>query len=366
MSGTGRKRWVLIVAAAAALVLAAIGGMHLAARSVERSIRAALGPEGEAAEIRVGLTRIEILEVRIRAPRGWPSDSTLRARRIVVVPDLRELLSDQVRITSIQVEGAYLSALRPREGGGLRVLPSIAERAKQNEAPGNARRGAIVSAVHLDDCVVEIYDATVLGKPQKLRVDAVSGTVEDIRLPALANRTRIDLRGVSRGVNRRGTITVRGWIEVANKDAELHTQARNVDLGLFEPYFITKIKSGIDSGSFNLDLKSRVRKNAVTASGTLTVIALKLKPSDNPVGAIAALPRDVVIGALENEQHEISVPFKLEGDLDDPTFSLTGEGTLQTAVAVMKAFGASFEGLVRAFLIIVNGFASAFRALAPG
>ena len=41
------------------------------------------------------------------------------------------------------------------------------------------------------------------------------------------------------------------------------------------------------------------------------------------------------------------------------------QGTLQTAVAVAKAFGTSFEGLVRAFLIIVNGLASAFRALAP-
>jgi hypothetical protein len=73
-----------------------------------------------------------------------------------------------------------------------------------------------------------------------------------------------------------------------------------------------------------------------------------------------------MIGVLENEQEEITVPFKIEGDLDDPAFSLTGEGVLQTAVAVVKAFGASFEGLVRALLILVNGFASAFRALVPG
>jgi hypothetical protein len=42
------------------------------------------------------------------------------------------------------------------------------------------------------------------------------------------------------------------------------------------------------------------------------------------------------------------VPFELQGDLDDPKFTLTGEGTLLTAVAVVKAFGASFERLVRA------------------
>jgi hypothetical protein len=367
MSRSSRKRWILVVGVVVAvLVVAGVIAMHFAARSVEESIQEVLGPEGEAAQIKVGLTTVEILDIRIKAPKGWPSDSTLRARRIVIVPDLRELLSDQVRITSIEVQGAYLSALRPKEGGGLRVLPSIAERAKKNQSAGIERRGAVVNTVLLTDCVIEIYDATVVGKAQKLRVDAVKGTVDDIRLLELTNRTRVDLEGVSRGINRHGTIAVRGWVEVANKDAELHTQVRNVDLALFEPYVITKIKSGIDSGSFNLDLRSRVKKNFVTASGTLTVVAIKLKPSENPLGAIAAVPRDVVIGALENEQNEITIPFKVEGDLDDPAFSLTGEGTLQTAVAVAKAFGASFEGLVRAFLIIVNGFAGAFRALVPG
>jgi hypothetical protein len=75
----------------AVLILAGVAAMHFAARSAKESIHEALGPEGEAAEIKVGLTSIEILDVRIKAPRGWPSDSTLRARRIVVVPDLREL-----------------------------------------------------------------------------------------------------------------------------------------------------------------------------------------------------------------------------------------------------------------------------------
>jgi hypothetical protein len=367
MRASGSKRWVPILAVAGVLLfLVGVVAMHFGARSVKDSILEALGPEGEAAEIRVRLTSVEILDVRIRAPRGWPSDSTLRARRIVIVPDLRELLSDRVRITSIEVEGAYLSAVRPKEGGGLRVLPSIAERAKKSKGAGKERRGVVVNAVHLTDCVVEVYDATVAGKPQRLRVDAVKGTIEDIRLPELTNRTRIALQGVTKGANRHGTISVRGWVEIAHKDAELHTQVRGVELALFEPYVITKVKSGIDSGHFGLDLKSRVKKNFVTASGTLTVTALKLKRSENPIGAAAALPRNVIIGTLENERDEITIPFKLKGDLDDPTFSLAGEGLLQTAVALAKVFGATFEGLVRVFVIIVNGFAGAFGALVPG
>src|SRR5262249_44643026 len=78
-------------------------GEAFCARPFKEWIQKALGREGEAAEIKVGLTSIEILDVRISAPKGWPSDSPLRARRIVVVPDLRELLADRVRITSIEV-----------------------------------------------------------------------------------------------------------------------------------------------------------------------------------------------------------------------------------------------------------------------
>lgn len=69
---------------------------------------------------------------------------------------------------------------------------------------------------------------------------------------------------------------------------------------------------------------------------------------------------------MENEQGNISVPFTLAGNLDDPTFSLAGEAALKTGVAVAKAFGMSFEGLVQAFFIIVNGLGSAFGALVPG
>src|SRR5262245_9050225 len=220
MGGRKHKHWILAIGVVVAVLIVAGGAaMHFAARPVTESMQQALRPEGGAAEIKVGLTSIEILDVRIRAPKGWPSDSTLRARRIVVMPDLRELLSDRVRITRIEVQGGYLSALRPKEGGGLRVLPSVAERAKNSKGAGKEHRGAVVSTVQLTDCVAEVYDATVVCKPQKLRVDAVRGTVEDIRLPELTNRTRIDLEGISKGVNRRRAISVRGWVEVANKAA---------------------------------------------------------------------------------------------------------------------------------------------------
>ena len=275
-------------------------------------------------------------------------------------------MSDHVEITRIDVEGCYLAALRPREGGGPRVLPSIADRAKKRKRDTEDRRGAAVDRVVLTGCVIEIFDAASAGKPTKLRMDAVKGTIRDIRIPELDTRTRIDLDGTVKGAGRNGTVAIEGWTQVSGKAAEIKTRIRNVDLALFEPYLVTKLKSGIDSGTFNLDLHSKVRNNVVNASGTLTVVAIKLEAADNPIGVLAGLPRRAAIGALENDYGRITVPFEISGNLDDPTFSLAGETTLKTGVAVAKALGLSFEGIVRAALIVLNGLGSAFFAVLPG
>ena len=352
----------IIAGTLALIVLAVVLAMHFAARSVEQSIREALGPQGDAAEITVRLTSIELADLEIAAPKGWPADSTLRAKRVVVTPDVGYFFSDHLELRRIRIEGAYLSVLRPAQGGGLRVLPGFAERAKNKKEAGEERRGATVDVVELADCVIEVFDATA-GKGRKVRLESVEGTVSDIRVPELTSRSQVDLTGTIKGPNRSGTVNIEGWVEVAQRNAQLSTRLRNVDLTLFEPYLLTKAKSGIDAGKIDLDIKSTVHKNVVDANGTLTVSALKLTPSDTPIGAISGLPRRIALGALEDEQGNITVPFTLSGNLDDPAFSLVGDAALQTGIAVAKAFGMSFEGLARAFLIIVNGLGSAFGAL---
>ena len=349
-----------IVGVVAILAIAGTAAMHYATRAVKDAVEQTLGPDGKAAEINVRLSSIELVDVRIKAPKDWPTDTALRAKRVVIVPDLREILSDRVRIMKIDIEQGYLAAVRPREGGGLRVLPHLAQRVRKEKAAGKDQRGATVAQVELDGFVLEVFDRSILGTVQKVRFDGGKGTVKDIVVPELTTHTRIDLQGVIKGTARQGTVRVRGWVEIANKDAELETHVRGVDLGLFEPYLVTKMKSGVESGTFDLDVKSHVRKNVLRAEGTLTVSKLKLKSSENPLEAIASVPRRAAIGALQDDQDRIAVPFTLEGSLDDPTFSLTGNTALKTGLAVAKAFGMSFGGIARAFLIIIHGVAGAF------
>jgi len=358
MAASRARRWVLGgVIAIAALALAGVAAMHFAARSLKQSVIEALGPESEVADLRVGLTSIVISGIRVKAPRGWPADSTLRAEQVIVVPDIRQLLSRRVYITTVQITNAYISAVRPREGGGLKVLPSMLGEGKKRTAE-SAGRTADIQTVELDNCVVELFDATIAGR-KKMRVDAVRGTLKDLKVPGLKGPIKVDLHGVIEGPLHQGKISVAGWLDVAAKSSELTTRVRNVDLALFEPYVIQKAKAGIDQGTFNLDLKATVRNNVLTAPGTLTLSGLKLKTGDGPFAALSNIPQRAVLGALADKEERVTLEFELKGDLNNPAFSLSEGLGLRTGVALLKGLGLGFEGLIRAFFALVSGFGAA-------
>jgi hypothetical protein len=354
-----KKPLLILVAVLGVIALAIVGGLHYASRTIENVVLKALGPESEMKEAKVRLTDVELLDIRVGAPKGWPADSSLRARRVVLKPKLSQIFSDRLELTDILIEDAYISGVRPKEGGGLRLMPGLTQRAKKDE---KGRRGADIRVVHFKNCTIDLYDAAVAVKPQRVRVEGINGTVEDIEIPGLGARGEIHLTGALPGATHRGTISVRGWVDMANKSAELTTQVRGADLALFEAYIVQKAKMGIDSGTFDLNLKASVRNNVLSAPGTLTIHSLKLQQSEGPLEALAEIPRRAAIGAVTDNEERITVQFALQGNLDDPNFSLADASALKTGLALIKAFGLSFEGLIRALYLLVNGFGGSLGA----
>jgi hypothetical protein len=99
------KRWQIIVLAVLAIFgVAVIAGYRTGVKLLQSQIVEALGPGSRLTEIKVNWFSVELFGLSIDGPKGWPASRTLEAERVVVVPDLRSLLSDQIRISSIVVE----------------------------------------------------------------------------------------------------------------------------------------------------------------------------------------------------------------------------------------------------------------------
>jgi len=361
---TKPKRWVLVLLAVIAIVaVAGAIGLHFAAQALKSRVEQALGPDSEIGAIRVGWSALEIDGLRIKGPPGWPAADALRARRIVIVPDLGGLLSSRIRISSISVEDAYLSALRTRDGR-LRLLPGLLETPAKKKPAANAAVPAVtIGAVKLHGGALEFFDASVRQPPHKLRLEQLEAEVDNLHVPDLAGRTKIQLNGMVKGVQHDGTLAVSGWAEIADKNSELSSQLNGADLVAFQPYLIKAAETGVRRGTLDLGLKSTVSKNHLHAPGDLRLNGLELESSGGALSTFMGMPRQAIVGALKNGNGQIEVHFTLDGDLDDPHFSVNENLATRLGAGIAQTLGVSVEGLARGVGNAAHGLGSTVRKL---
>lgn len=357
-------RTILIaLAAIAVLAAAAMAGLHFAAGILKSQIEQALGEDSEVQEIALGWSSVEIRGVRIRAPKGWPAAETLRAERVVIRPDLLGLFSARVHVPRITVENAYVSALRARDGK-VRILPSLLEApAKQRDGNAAPMPGISIGTIELRDGVLEFFDATVRQPAHKIRLEQLHARVDDLRLPDLASRTRIQLDGTVKGVQRNGRLQIDGWAELGAKNSDITTKLQGVDLVALQPYLIKASEAGVKRGALDLKLKSSVRNNRLHAPGTITLSGLELASNGGAFGTFMGMPRQAVIAGMKNRNDQITIDFTLDGNLNDPKFSLNDSVALQVGVALAKSLGISIEGLAKGLGSGVEGLGGAVKKL---
>ncbi|HEY0843731.1 MAG TPA: DUF748 domain-containing protein [Noviherbaspirillum sp.] len=360
-----RLKHTLLVAGIVLAILggAAAVGLHFAAGILKTQVEQALGTNSEVREITLGWSSVQIHGIRIRAPKGWPTADTLRAERIVIRPDLLGLFTARVHVPRITVEQAYVSAVRTREGK-VRLLPSLLEApGKRKGASPGAMPEIRIGTIELRDGVLEFFDATVRQPAHKTRLEQLQAKVDDLQLPALASRTHLQLDGTVKGVQRDGKLSIDGWAELGAKNSDIATRLQGVDLLAFQPYLIKASEAGVKRGTLDLKLKSSVRKNRLHAPGSITLSGLELVAGGGAFGTFMGMPRQAVIAGMKDRNDRITIDFTLDGDLNDPKFSLNDSFALQVGVALAKSLGISLEGLAKGLGSGVEGLGGAVKKL---
>lgn len=353
------RRWLrLALGLAVVLALLAVAAFQFAVHLLKGRVEQALGPRGEVAEIRVGWSSVELRGLRLPAPpaagkAAWPADDLLRAERVVVTPSLRDLFSARIVVHAIRIEGAYLSMLRTPEQK-LEVLPGVTGKADAEDAKTTGKNAgkdaknelekgpAIhIGRIELVDGTVEYFDASIRRPPLKLRLEQIKLRLDDLQLPDLLDESRIEVSGVIKGPQHDGKLEIGGTMTLGNKESDLTTRLRGVDLMALRPYLIRAADTGISRGTLDLDLHSTVHHGRLHAPGSLTLHQLELAGG----GSFLGLPQAAMVGLMKDRQGRIDIGFTLEGDLNDPRFSLNEQMLGRIGAALANALGVSLESL---------------------
>jgi len=348
-----RKRFTRIALVVVVVLIAGgIVGLRVAVSVLKGKVVEALGPNSEIRDIRLGWSSVNVEGLRIKGPSGWPETDALQAERVTVVPSLRSLFSRQYRVRSITIVRPYLSALRTKEGK-LLVLPGLLTgavsdgQAETLSSLAAASPLVTIGRITLGDGVVELFDATVAEPPLKIRLEQIKATLWDMAVPALKGKSRFEITGVVKGVHHDGQLKMAGWAEVGTRDSSVKTELRSVDLVVLQPYLIKPDERGIQNGTFDLDLQSDVSNNRLMAPGTATISNLEFVPAEGQFDTFMGLPRQAVLDFLMRNENKITVNFVLEGDINDPQFSLNQTFAQRVAFAMAKVLGVDLGGMVK-------------------
>ena len=340
------KRWQIIILAVVVIVgVAVVAGYRIGVRQLQGRIIDSLGPGSRLTELKVNWFSIELSGLSIDAPKGWPAERTLEAERVTIVPDLRSLVTDQLRISSIVVEKPYLSMLRTP--GKLAMVPSLTEagRNKQNASASresaNARK-VTISTIELKDGTAELYDATVSRPPLKTRMEQIDAVIRDVTTPA-SEKTRFELAGIVKGLKRDGRAKLSGWVGPAARDSSSRIALAEVDLVTFQPYLVQKNEARVTRGTLDLNLDSEVRNNNLDGKGKVILKDLEFAPSRGFFDTFMGLPRNAVISFLKNNNNVIDIDFTLKGDTKHPNFSLNEHLSTRIATAMAGKLGVDIK-----------------------
>jgi hypothetical protein len=362
MPALPRSRWILATAAAAVALLLLGGGLlQWAARELRAQVVGALGPRATLESVSLGWGAVELRGLRIAAApnAGWPTADELRAERVRVVPDLRSLFGGPWRVASVTVERGYVALQRTRDGR-LRLLPALLEERAKAAGPaasgGEAARPEAVEIgrVELAGAVVEMHDASVGPRPQRLRLERLDAQVGPLALPALDRPVEVALDGVLKGVRRDGRVQVNGTLTPATRDAQIAVRLAGVDLVALQPYLLKAADTSVRGGSLDLALDASVQRQRLKAPGRLTLSGLELAHPRGGLAAVAGLPRQAVLAALQRDG-KLRVAFTLEGRLDDPSFSLNESLATRVASGRAESVGVSVGGVVEGVGGLVRG-----------
>jgi hypothetical protein len=348
--GKGNRWWLIVLVALIILMVGGIVGFRVALGILKGKVVGALGPDSEIHDIRVGWTSVDIEGLRIKGSSDWPAADTIRADRVTIVPSLRSLLSGQYRIHSITIANPYLSLYRTK-AGKLLVIPSLLSKNTNPEMPSSPPAGppykVTIGSIILNDGIVEFFDASVGRHPLKIRLEKIQVTIDDIVVPALDARSKFSIRGVVKGIHQDGRADISGWADLSTKDSSVKLQLMSVDMKAIEPYLIKANDTGVRKGTLDLDLQSDVRNNRLKAPGKLTISDLALAPSKGMMGTFMGVPRDAVLSFLKDKGNRITLDFVLEGDINNPKFSLNETMSQRMAVSMADLLKISIGGVAK-------------------
>ena len=142
-----------------------------------------------------------------------------------------------------------------------------------------------------------------------------------------------------------GHVRLSGWVEPLTQNASVKATLRSIDMTLLSSYLLKVHEAKVERGQLNMDLDFQVRKRRINAPGKATFVDLQLSSTPGALNSFMGLPRQGVLNLLKTKEGKIEIAFVVDGDLNDPQFTIQRSFVTAMTLALAEQLGVSIEGV---------------------
>ncbi|NTW98513.1 MAG: DUF748 domain-containing protein [Geobacteraceae bacterium] len=287
--------------------------------------------------------RIELDHVRIARRGVGPFTDRLSIARIVIRPSLLSLFSGRLDISEILLEKPYLLLEINPDGSFAKIVPP---RPTAPATPSAAGLPLRISALQINNGSIDLLDRHIarkggigLSNPRDqyhlATLQQISFSAGTFTVPLSETPMPVRLELTSKGG---GRMLVAGDIAPKGLDSHLKLDLAGLNITHYRPYFLRQGDLNVSAGTLFATSVLTIHKRTLNAPGSLHLKGLAFDHS-SAKGLLLGVPAWALTSFLSDNKDELSIPFTVNGSLDNPLFSIKQSLLEQVATAMSSKIG---------------------------
>lgn len=341
-SGLRRKIGISFLALIVAVCTVVWWGYAHLTTLLQSRLNTILGSEVKVGNVNARWNRIELDQVRIPRHGNGSFANRFSFERVVIRPSLFSLFSGRLDIKEILLEKPYLLLEIKSDGSFARVIqprPAI-------PAGSSAALPLRIAAVRISNGTIDLLDWRVARKGRVgishpgesyhlITLQNIAFTGGAVSFPLSEQPVPVRLELASK---RGGHLLIDGTIAPNGLDSHLKIDLTGLNILPYRPYFIKKGDLDVSSGALTATCTLTIKKRVLDAPGILHLKELSFDHSSTK-GLLLGVPAWGLVSIMSDNRNDLSVPFKVNGNLDNPRFSVQQTLLDQLATALSAKIG---------------------------
>ena len=359
MKYTGFKKYIgmlLIVLALFTCTGVWWGYAHLTSL-VQARLKHLVGDDISVGYVTARWNRIELDQVRIARSGAGPFSDRFSCGRVVIRPSLLSLFSGRLDINEILLEKPYLLLEINPDGSFAKILPP------RPAAPVRSSAAVLpvrLAAARISNGTIDLLDWQVArkggmgvsnprGRYHQATLQDVSFSAGALDIPVSERPMPVRLELTSKGG---GRLLIVGDVAPKGLDSHLKLDLTGLNITPYRPYFLKPGDLNVTAGNLSASCSLTIKKRILNAPGSLHLKGLALEHSSTK-GVLLGVPAWALVSFLSDNKDELTVPFTVNGSLDNPRFSAHQSLVDQVATALSSKIGVpTVSGVGRGILEI--------------